>query len=259
MRLPAPTPGADLVGSLGSMSRVQFPQHSIALGATMIGALSLIVSCWSAPPLLDKVLTTLEANNLSLVETGTFGGIRSLSLSNPLFKTRKLNDHSYLMGVSSLGDRLLMNVHSNRTSNQPEMADEVDITGLDGTILTRIEPSIRGMLSFCAELSPDGQAIAFGGHFARLNARGVYGLHLLTISGEIRTLVATTEAQTPLAIGWSPNSRTIVYELSDQVLMYHLESNTSTVLTEGSKPTWSPNGSWIGYRTPSGGASACST
>ncbi len=226
----------------------------IVLGAAAFVSLALGVSCWGQPLFRDKLLVAMEAKHLSLVEIGIFGQIRAIGLLDPVFKPRKLADQSYLMGVSASGERLLIGVQSHDGGYEPKMNDEVDVTNLNGATLAKIHPFIRGMLSFCAELSPDGQSVAFGGQFARFNARSIFGLHLLEISGNMRTLVKTTEAQTPLSIGWSRDGRTIVYDLDGKVLLYHLDTDSVSFLTDGSRPTWSADGIWIAYRRPDGTA-----
>jgi hypothetical protein len=228
------------------------PAMNMLAATVILAILALTASCWSQPPMRDELLATLQAKHLSLVEIGMFGKMQMLGLTDPVFKTRKLGDHSYVMGVSANGDRLLMAGKSDKNTLRPEINDEVDITLLNGETLVRVQPAIRGMLAISAELSPDGQSIAFGGNYASLTARAVFGLHLLTLSGEIRTLVQTDEPETPLSIGWSRDGQTIVYDRAGQVLLYHLKTNTTTVLAQGSRPAWSPDGLWIAYRRPDG-------
>jgi|HubBroStandDraft_6_1064221.scaffolds.fasta_scaffold31944_6 hypothetical protein len=48
---------------------------------------------------------------------------------------------------------------------------------------------------------------------------------------------------------WSPDSKQIVYESRDgNIFLYDLAKGTSTKLTRGTEPTWSPDGDWIAYR-----------
>ncbi|HTR39353.1 MAG TPA: hypothetical protein VMH80_25940 [Bryobacteraceae bacterium] len=221
--------------------------------AVLVGIAVLTVSCKGAFLIAD-----LRVENLSFVEIGMFGMMRTLDPFGPFFDTHKLRDDDCLIGVSSAGDRLLMLAQSRRTPETPYLPpryDEVDITTLEGKAETRILARVYRMLAFSAELSPDGQMVAFRGHFATPDkSRADYGLHLLKASGEVSTLVATTEAGTPNSIGWSKDGRTIVYDHDGHVLLYNLGSGDSTLLTEGTEPVWSRDGVWIAYRRPDGGA-----
>ncbi len=177
----------------------------------------------------------------------------------PFLKSHKLPDDALVFGVSPAGDRLLILADSHRLSrgpDTPKIYDEIDITTLDRKVETRIFPVLHSMLPFAAELSPDGQAVAFTGQFAARDlSRADYGLHLVKVSGETRTLVVTSEPQTPLSIGWSKDGRTIVYDVDGRIRLYRLDTDTTATLINGSRPAWSRDGEWIAYRRADGGAS----
>jgi dipeptidyl aminopeptidase/acylaminoacyl peptidase len=205
------------------------------------------------------LLASLYAKHLSLVEIGMFGRMATFGPFQPFLKTHKLPDDALVFGVSPAGDRLLILVDSHRPSRGldiPKIYDEIDITTLDRKVETRIFPAIHSMLPLAAELSPDGQAVAFTGQFAARDlSRADYGLHLVKVSGETRTLVVTTEPKTPLSIGWSKDGRAIVYDLNGRIRLYHLDTATTSTLVNGSRPVWSQDGKWIAYRRADGGAS----
>jgi WD40 repeat protein len=216
-------------------------------GALSIGIIAGMLSC-TANGLQADLLTLLDAQGLSLIETGDLGRMRMLNFTRPPFQTRKLSDQSAVVGISDSGDRLLTLVRLGRTVNASR---ELEIATLQGEVVTAARPSVRGLTVLFAELSPDHRQIAFVGNFCRPAERpSPFGLHVLSVSGEIHVLVATAEADEPNSIGWSRDGKVIVYDTADRVFLYHLDTRESTLLAAGSNPTWSPDGDWIAYRRP---------
>lgn len=211
----------------------------------MIGMIASVLS-FTANGLQNDLLTRLEAQGLSLVETGELGRMRILALTRPSFETRKLVQQSAVVGVSDSGDILLTLTRSGRP---PHVSTELDLATLQSEVVTVVRPRVRGMTVLFAELAPDRRLIAYVGNFCRLSERpSSFGLHALSTTEEIRTLVGTTEAEEPHSIGWSRDGKVIVYDTANRVLLYHLDTNQSTFLAAGSNPTWSPDGDWIAYR-----------
>ena len=223
----------------------------------------LIISC-IAMTLSDKgsvlradLLSSIDAQDFSLVEIGSFGQMRVLSFQGQQFEKRKLVVQNLLIGVSRAGDQLIISAKSGRSSPTPN--NDVYITTLPGQILSTIHPQVQWLTAFYADLSPDGRSIAFVGSFAETFGKTrIYGLHLLTLSDEIRTLVRTAEAEMPRSIGWSSDGRTVVYDSGNRVLLYDLARKKSKPLADGNHPTWSPDGRWIAYRRLDGTAALIS-
>jgi hypothetical protein len=51
---------------------------------------------------------------------------------------------------------------------------------------------------------------------------------------------------------WSPDGHMIVYEQEGQIRVLDTDAGASRILGQGHDPTWSPNGKWLAFRTPSG-------
>ena len=179
-------------------------------------------------------MTSLNSQGYSLVEIGDYGRMRTLSFLRPSFEIRGLADpESTVVGVSRRGDQLL---NFSRLGNK-NFGREVDVTTLGGKVVTSISPVVQGMTVFFAELSPDGNQIAFVGNYAEPATKpSSFGLHLLGVDGTIRTLVATTQAQELKSIGWSSDGMHLVYDSADRISIYDLETGAKRFFAAGNNP-----------------------
>jgi Tol biopolymer transport system component len=242
--------GDTLIRSLAFAFALRGRRTAAAVPTSGIAAAIILVACSVATAGQPAPTPAME---FGLVEIGAYAQFRILDFASPALTTRKLADNSGLIGISRNGDLFLLSTKT-KSGRHPFLDDEVDIADLSGSAITRIRPAIRGMQAYFAELSPDSSAIAFVGNFARTGEHAAYGLHLLKVNGEIRTLVPTSESKTPRAVAWSHDGREIVYDTADHVFLYTLSAGTTAMLTAGSSPTWSPDGAWISYRLPNGAA-----
>jgi hypothetical protein len=237
--------------------RSNFATRSAVLGDYVMSSfaassIGLLAFCSVGCTFENALLAELDKDYGLVDSTGIFGQMRTMQFLRPGFETRGLLDSSYVFGVSSTGDHLLLSTQSGR--NQYLLHDEVDIATLQLQVVSRIQPAVLHMLVLRGELSSDGNLIAFVGSVARRYQDVRYGLHLLKVSGDICTLVETAERELPTSIGWSRDGKAIVYDSGDRIFLYNLDTKISTLLGVGSYPTWSPDGSWIAFRRRNGTA-----
>ena len=225
----------------------------------MVLAAALILVCGLTVASQLTLLRAMNSQGLSLVEIGGYARMRVLRFLKPFFETRSNMDHAFLIGVSESGDALLYSVQSGRGPYSRLAHDQIDISTVGGRAVTSIHLNVRGLTALYAELSPDQRAIAVvGGLSGPADRMPVYGIHLFRLSGESKTLVATTEPEAPHSIGWSKDGNSIVYDTAERVWVYQLDTSTSSFLADGDHPTWSPDGAWIAYRRIDGTAALVS-
>jgi WD40-like Beta Propeller Repeat len=157
-----------------------------------------------------------------------------------------------VVGVTRSGDALLVETSSAR---DPASHDAIEIVSSNGVPQARFAPGVRSIGAIAAEISPDGQKLAFIGTFAFPKNRGI---NLLTSDGHIRNLIALEERSYPDSFGWSSSGNELVYDEDKKIYIYSLQTGSSRLLVRGTSPTWSPKGDWIAYRDMNGRASLTS-
>lgn len=136
----------------------------------------------------------------------------------------------------------------------------IDINGLNFKVLTTIELIDSRGISW----SYDNAKIAFVANFNDREEKVAYppnnilkrtannSLAILDLdTNEIKILIKD-KVEDITSQAWSLDSKKIVYQtIYNEIMIYNLESGTSTLLTKGEYPSWSPTGEWICY-APSG-------
>jgi Tol biopolymer transport system component len=237
------------------MPRASIRISLTAVFATLSIGATLFLICHKANAFQTDLLKELEARDLALVEIASFDKMRVLHFNSRSFETRKTLPYPLLLGASREGDLLIFCAQTGYAGNRDYRNY---VTTLDGETISSFRP-VRATSEFDAELSPDHRMIAFLGSVANApHMEATFGLHVLDESGSVRTLVETTEPGTPRSIGWSIDGESIVYDSSNRVFLYHMETNSSSFFAYGSYPTWSPDGMWIAYQRPGGTAALVS-
>lgn len=62
------------------------------------------------------------------------------------------------------------------------------------------------------------------------------------------------EADASDSLGWSPDSRKIVFSRHHKVIVLNIETGDRNVIADGSEPAWSPDGRWISFTSTGGSA-----
>jgi Tol biopolymer transport system component len=141
------------------------------------------------------------------------------------------------------------------SGGNPASHDVIEVVSANGVLQARFASGIRSIGAIAAEISPDGQKLAFIGTFAFPKNRGV---NLITSDGHIRNLIGLEEREYPDSFGWSSSGNELVYDKDKKIYIYSLPTGSRRLLVEGTGPTWSPKGDWIAYRDTNGRASLTS-
>jgi WD40 repeat protein len=54
------------------------------------------------------------------------------------------------------------------------------------------------------------------------------------------------------SVGWSPDSRSIVFSRHGKIIIVNVTTGDQKVMTSGSRPAWSPDGRWISFTSSDG-------
>ena len=201
----------------------------------------------------SATLHDLALSGLGLIQIQGYGYIQgSYGPGYDFVRTTLRRPDDVVLGVTQSGDGLLVESFS---GGDPAYADAIEIVSAKGATQARFAPGVRSIGAIAAEISPDGQKLAFIGTFAFPKNRGI---NLITSRGHIRNLITLEERSYPDSFGWSPSGNELVYDEDKKIYIYSLNTASRKLLGEGTSPAWSPKGDWIAYRDLNGRASLIS-
>jgi hypothetical protein len=116
-------------------------------------------------------------------------------------------------------------------------------------------------------VSTDGRRVAFDGTYkpngAFLNTsenrrHWITGLQIADMATNSVSLIVPrkdsfdgTQAESGVGwISWAPDGNEFVYDFGGEIYVYKVSSKITTPLARGANPVWSPDGKWIGFRSP---------
>ena len=140
----------------------------------------------------------------------------------------------------------------------------IAVAGRDGKLLWQLPGGFRGQpMIQTVGLSRDGRRIALFAANAigrdASRAIGAVDLSLQWVDMTNMKMVQIGESsreQNVGSISWGPDGNSFVFDRAGKVFIYDLASHRTLAVTDGSDPTWSPDGKQIAIRTTAGTAIA---
>src|SRR5579864_6178182 len=106
---------------------------------------------------------------------------------------------------------------------------------------------------YALALSPDASRVALEAinHYPGAPATG---LQYIVLGTPNRVILEPQPPENEMdgsgSVGWSPDSRRVVFSRHGKIIIVSIATGERNVLTSGTTPAWSPDGRWISYTSP---------
>jgi WD40 repeat protein len=176
---------------------------------------------------------------------------REIAIILPTSSVKRFGFHHYnflFARLSEDGSKLITFTPNSHANGLPP--DRIALIGSDGAVVKQLRIGLADVRA--ASLSPNGDFVAFVGTDRQTHSTGVQYAQFSDPKSFLIERIERDALWNPGTLGWSPDSRRIVYSAARNIKIFDTDSRHSVVIAAGLDPGWSPDGKQISFRSLAG-------